>query len=337
MTTKNNYISYLRVIATVFVIGIHACTGFLNHFDAKGFNWQYANWINSATRCAVPIFVMISGALLLSKDENTLTFYKKRIPKLLYPFAFWTILYLIYYFYRYTNFHTLPIEKILKISQDKILHGSNAHLWYLYMIIGLYLAIPYLRKIILQCTIKEIEIFLIIWFVSMFIMNKFYYPYTAKLDFTFFSGYIGYLVFGYYLSVKSFKWKKWQLLFGYIALTIFTAFLTYSWSLDDNKYNPHWYNYVFPNTALTAGCLFLFMKQIIRQNEDIPNWLKVIDNYSFGIYLVHIIPLNALHPFISKYMSTIWVVPLATLLTLISSIAIIYLFRKIPYGKYVSG
>ena len=88
MAEKNIYISYLRVIATVYVVLIHASTGFLVHFDATSFNWNYANWINAATRCAVPIFVTITGALLLPKEETTGAFYKKRFPKLFYPFAF---------------------------------------------------------------------------------------------------------------------------------------------------------------------------------------------------------------------------------------------------------
>ncbi|MCA5005031.1 acyltransferase [Sphingobacterium bovistauri] len=337
MATKNNYISYLRVIATVFVILIHASTGFLNRFDADSFDWNYANWINSATRCSVPIFVMLSGALLLQKDEDTISFYKKRISKLLLPFAFWTIVYLIYYFYRYTKFSLLSTEKIISIAQDKILHGANAHLWYLYMIVGLYLAIPYLRKIINQVSIKEIEIFLVLWFAAMIVMNKFYYPFVPKFDLTFFSGYLGYLVLGYYLSIKSFNWNKWIPLIGFTAIAIFTAYITYNWSLTSNKFNPHWYNYVFPNTALAAGFLFIFIKKISSQNEALPNWLRLVDEYSFGIYLVHIIPLNYIHPLVSKYLSTLWVTPLATLLTILSSIGIIYVMRKIPYGKYVSG
>lgn len=337
MATKNNYISYLRVIATVFVILIHASTGFLNRFDADGFGWNYANWINSATRCSVPIFVMLSGVLLLRKDEDTFVFYKKRITKLLYPFAFWTIIYLTYYFYRYTNFNALSTDKIVSITQDKILHGSNAHLWYLYMIIGMYLAIPYLRKIINQVSIREIEIFLMLWFASMILLNKHYYPVVPKFDLSFFSGYLGYLVFGYYLSIKSFNWNKYLPLIGYIVVSIFTVYMTYNWSLKSNKYIPHWYNYVFPNTALAAGFIFLFIKNITPQDTELPSWLRVIDEYSFGIYLVHILPLNYLHPHVSKYMSTLWVVPVATLLTLISSIGIIYVLRKIPYGKYVSG
>lgn len=337
MATKYNYINYLRVIATLYVILIHASTGFLNRFDANSFDWNYANWINAATRCAVPIFVILSGALLLHKNEETWTFYKKRIPKLFYPLVFWSIIYLIYYFYRYTQFSALSTEKIIAIAQDKLLHGANAHLWYLYMIIGLYLAIPYLRKIIAQVSILEMEIFLALWFASMIIMNKFYYPYVPKFDLTFFSGYMGYLVLGYYLSVKNINWNKWLPIVGYIIITAFTVYMTYAWSFSTKKFNAHWYNYVFPNTALAAAFLFIFFKNLIPQEAKLPKWVRIIDEYSFGIYLVHILPLNYIHPFVSKYMSTAWVIPLATLLTLVSSIGIIYLLRKIPYGKYVSG
>src|SRR5690606_41105753 len=111
----------------------------------------------------------------------------------------------------------LSSEKIIAIAQDKVLHASKAHLWYLYMIIGLYLAIPYLRKIFNQASTREIEIFIILWFISMIVMNKFYYPVVPKFDLTFFSGYLGYLVLGYYLSIKSFNWNKWIPLIGYIS------------------------------------------------------------------------------------------------------------------------
>ncbi len=156
MEEKSAHIIYLRVIATIFVIFIHASTGFLYRIDTHAFDWNYANWINAATRCSVPIFVIISGYLLLKKEEATGTFYRKRIPKLVYPFVFWTIVYLVYYFYRYTNFELLSAEKIGAIILDKMLHGANAHLWYLYMIIGLYLAIPFLRKILINSSKREI-------------------------------------------------------------------------------------------------------------------------------------------------------------------------------------
>jgi len=115
MAEKNPYLIYLRVIATIFVVLIHASTGFLNRIDTNAFDWNYANWINAATRCSVPIFVIISGTLLIPKDEDTWTFYRKRLPKIIYPFLFWSIIYLIYYFYRYTKFDQLSNEKIWSV------------------------------------------------------------------------------------------------------------------------------------------------------------------------------------------------------------------------------
>lgn len=337
MAEQNIYISYLRVIATIFVVLIHASTGFLNSFHANSFDWNYANWINAATRCSVPLFVTISGALLLHKKENTMDFYKKRIPKLLYPFAFWTIIYLIYYFSRYSNIDTMPISQILKISWDKILHGANAHLWYLYMIIGLYCTIPFLRKIIQNATIKEIEIFLALWFVSMFVNYKFFYNYVPKIDLTLFSGYIGYLVLGYYLSIKNFSINKLLPYLGYLIIILFTGYITWYLSSKINKFDPTFYHYNFFNTALTTLFLFIAFKLSFASKQSMPNWLSIVDRYSFSIYLIHILPLNYIHPWVSKYMDTAFVIPTATILTIIASILIAYLLRLIPKGKYVSG
>lgn len=338
MAEKNSYIIYLRVIATFFVVMIHASTGFLYRINTEAFDWSYANWINAATRCSVPIFVIISGYLLLHKDENTWLFYKKRIPKLLYPFAFWTLIYLVYYFYRYTNFESLSSEKIGSIILDKILHGANAHLWYLYMIIGLYFAIPFLRKIMLQSTNREIEIFLFFWMLSMCFTSKPLYSVMPKFDLTFFSGYVGYLVLGYYLSIQDFKFKNrtWVFAITYILMVVIGAIGTNILNQGANKLNTFFYNYVFVTTAIAAASLFLWVKESVMQAK-VPNWILIVDKYSFGIYLSHIIPLNYLHPLISKHLSTAWVIPLATISTVIASVLITLIIRKIPYGKYVSG
>lgn len=337
MAEKNIYISYLRVIATAFVILIHASTGFLYQFDAQSFDWNYANWINSATRCSVPIFIMISGALLLHKDEDSIIFYKKRLSKILYPFIFWTIIYLIYYFYRYTNFEVLSSKRVFEISMDKILHGSNAHLWYLYMIVGLYIAIPFLRKILRQASLREIEIFLICWVLSMLFTNKRLFDFVPKFDLTFFSGYLGYLILGYYLTIKKWNWNKSAMLIVYVLITAITGYATFVLSNEIKKLDTFLYNYVFINTALAAASIFIFVKLWASSKTSAPKWVQIIDEHSFGIYLAHIIPLNYLHPLISKYVSTAWVIPLATISTLIASILITYVLRKMPYGKYVSG
>lgn len=83
-----------------------------------------------------------------------------------------------------------------------------------------------------------------------------------------------------------------------------------------------------------AVCAFLIFKEGLS-NSTVPGWVKVIDKYSFGVYLSHIIILNYVHPKID--LPTLWKVPLVTLVTLLLSLLLTYLIRKIPFGKYVSG
>jgi len=335
MGAHNIYISNLRVAATIGVILIHATTGYLQQASIGSFEWDYANWTNGLTRHAVPIFVMISGALLLQKEETTMDFYRKRLWKIIPPFLFWTSVYIGYYFWRYTSWDNLSMQQILSISWTKFRTGANAHLWYLYMIMGLYLAIPFLRKMVKLCSIRELEIFIGIWFVSLFVMNKRWQDVLVRIDLTFFTNYVGYLVLGYYLSIRDFrKWKGWFVLL-FVASCGFTIYITHMLSVSQHKYDPSFYGYVLPNVALAAAAFFAcgqyFSKEVIS-----PRWVALIDRYSFGIYLAHILILNYVHP---RLPDAIWLkVPLATLATLGGSIVLVYLIRKIiPYGKYVSG
>lgn len=62
--------------------------------------WWISNVYDSISRWGVPVFVMVSGALLLdtSKQEGILTFYKKRLSKIFIPIIFWTAFYLFWFF-----------------------------------------------------------------------------------------------------------------------------------------------------------------------------------------------------------------------------------------------
>ena len=337
MSTRNIYISYLRVMATIAVVAIHASTGFLNLFNAYSFDWNYANWINSFLRCSVPIFVAISGILLLHKEENTLTFYKKRIGKILPPFIFWTIVYIFYLLIRVRNIDQLSWDTIFNTILQKVLTGANAHLWYLYMIIGLYLAIPFIRKFVVNARIKDIEYFLAIWFLASFLKFPLIKEYTPNIDLSFFTGYLGYLVLGYYISIKDINWPKSLWIYLYLISATITALMTFYLSSQHQKYDPTFYNYLTPNTIICTAAIIFFSKKLWSEKIKTPKWVELIDRYSFGIYLIHIIPLNYLHPICSTYLHSSLVVPCVTILTVVCSANLIYLLRLIPGGKYISG
>lgn len=91
------WVSLARVIAAFAVVILHvsACV-FPPDLQLGTANWWWANGYDAATRWAVPVFVMISGGLLLvpGKKESLALFYKKRLSRILVPLIFWSILYL---------------------------------------------------------------------------------------------------------------------------------------------------------------------------------------------------------------------------------------------------
>lgn len=333
MPQQIHYISALRVTATFLVILIHSSTGYLNVFHAQEFDWNYANVLNSFSRFCVPLFVLISGALLLPKKEDSFVFYRKRMSRIVWPFIFWLLVYLVYYFYRYTNIDVLPLPRIVEISADKLLHGSSVHLWFLYMIIGLYLAVPFLQLIVNHASDKEVLLFVILWFVSLIVMDRTFYSYTPKIDFTFFAGYAGYMVLGYLLMKKQIKIPGVLLVALILLIGAGNTWGTWLLSSAANKYTPTLYNYLGPTNAVLASLVFLLFKNGIKQ--PLPNWLQWIDQHSFGIYLVHIIVLNYIHPLVE--LPTLWKIPVVSLMTLAVSMLLIKALRILPFGKTISG
>jgi len=153
--------------------------------------------------------------------------------------------------------------------------------------------------------------------------------------------YTGFIVLGYYIIHSSFDVKKYRALNAtvYLSTIIFTAISTYLASKSAHKLDLTYYTAFALNTITQAVSLVLMLKDTTFSNK-ILIWLSdTIGNYSYGIYLVHIMVIGIFfqygifwtmaHPLIS--------LPIIVLMTLICSYAIIVVLRKIPGGKYISG
>lgn len=99
VTTKvgTQWLHGLRVFAIAMVVILHASGLILVEAEFSSYDWWVGNIYNAFTRMAVPIFFMISGYLLLSKNEGILSFYKKRFSKILLPFIIWTLFYSVWF------------------------------------------------------------------------------------------------------------------------------------------------------------------------------------------------------------------------------------------------
>lgn len=341
---KNNWISNLRVIATISVIILHVSAELLlsSFTNPPNVSWSVANLYDSLVRYCVPVFVMITGALMLPQEIELTVFFQKRFKRVLIPFLFWSLIYIANSFL--SDLHVgktfTPLSAMKTICND-FLFGASYHLWYIYMLIGLYLFIPILSKWIRNCSEKEIIYFLIVWAFTVTIGRISHFANIRPLYFT---GYIGYLVLGYYLANKSFKQTQKKMVLYALSLIVIgclsTAGLTYMASVKKGVFYEEFYNNFNPNVMMVAiGVFLLFKFKTPVRNKPLLKVSATIDQYSYGIYLVHVLVLLYLNKLgiNGRFIHPIVGIPITSIICLGFSTLIVYVLRKLPFGKIVSG
>ncbi|RZK59727.1 MAG: hypothetical protein EOO91_04140 [Pedobacter sp.] len=337
------WLDNLRVVATISVIFLHVAAPFLYKFERiSDFNWWTANVYDSLVRFCVPIFVMITGALLLPKDYQLNDYLKKRVTRIIFPFLFWISIYLIHVLGTLKNGFKLPFWEMINIGSTKIAYKTTYHFWYIYMIIGIYLFIPILSKWIRKATEKEILYFLVLWVITIIIANPLFSKYIPDFNLKYFSGFVGYIVLGYYLSIRNFeKVKHIRIISFLIFLTgvLLTVFGTYFLSKYNDRFTIDLYTYFSPNVVIAAIGLFLFFKHSYLVNPQLKAIRKFINKHSFGIYFVHILVLYYMSRFgiNGAVFGVMFGIPLTTVICLIISGLTIYLLKKLPFGDKFAG
>ncbi|MCP2037680.1 acyltransferase family protein [Chryseobacterium sp. HSC-36S06] len=337
------WIDSLRVFATIAVIVLHVAAPIVYQFGSiSGTVWWIGNIIDSSVRFCVPIFLMISGVLLLSKDYSSIRGYlKKRVLRIFYPFLFWSIIYLLKDILYYSYMGSMNIHKIDELIKNGVISGVSYHFWYIYLIIGLYLVFPLLSKWIKNSTKREIEYFLTLWFITLFITFPFISSFIPKINIIYFSGFIGFPILGYYLNnydINSNNKKIVYFLLIVISITI-TAIGTFILSNFKNKFIDWFYNYLTPNVTIVSICIFLYFKEFVNPNEKINSIIRFFSKYSYGIYLVHILVLWSIQKIglYYNFINPIIGIIITSLVCFVLSTIIIYFVNKFPLGKYIAG
>lgn len=334
MQKKYLWIDFLKSFAAFAVIVVHVCAPVLYNF-ANQHNWQIANVYGGLVRFCVPIFVMISGVLLLEKSEELTFFLRKRFSRLLFPFIFWSLIYL-----SLKINYDLQLKEIISFSTKQLRSGTQYHLWYIYMLIGLYLFIPILSKWSVNATKKEMIYFLGICLFLMFLNLPLFNQLFTRIDFRYFSGYIGYLVLGTFLHRYVDLKSKWMAFFFFLFGVGITIFITYYLSLSANSLISKYYDFLSLNVAIASTGLFLLFKNIIIKNIFFKKIIIIISKYSYGIYLSHVLVLICFGKIGLTYMLfNLWItIPMISLCCLAISLLLTFCLSKIPLiGKYISG
>jgi surface polysaccharide O-acyltransferase-like enzyme len=348
-------VDLIRTVAIILVILLHAAiepTPNLDIMSPQGVQlWWTSNIYDSIARSSVPLFVMLTGALLLQPnkvDEPLRVFFKKRWNRIGIPVIFWGSIFFAWNFL--VREQSLSALSILQ----GILAGPYVHFWYVYILLGLYLITPLLRVVVANAHWRIIRYFLIIWFIGTGIISlvTLYSNLSAqtiwfKNNVFLLTGLIGYFILGAY--VVKLRFRSSILYMGLILSTVWTIVGTFFLvGTLGESYSQFFLDATSFSVIIASVTLFLILAAIPNQTIEnrFPHGnkiLKVISQNTLPIYLFHIIILETLQKgylgvkISVTTMNPIIEIPLITALTLILCLAIIVPLKKLPYVKRIIG
>lgn len=196
------YIDWLRIISAIAVIGIHITITQPNNYSVQEIgksNYTILTCVYTLIQWAVPVFLMISGNLLLHSNKLTFAKIKKmslRMGTVLLLFGSAFALCEQVFERKTLEIGMLPNSVLLTLQQK-----SWTHLWYLYILIGIYLILIPLKKFIDNSSNREICIFTAILIIGNFVIPTINIVFGTKIEnYMLFTQYVAYVLFGYIIG-----------------------------------------------------------------------------------------------------------------------------------------
>jgi surface polysaccharide O-acyltransferase-like enzyme len=330
------------------VIALHVSAPLAVRFNSIAWGaWWTANVFESFTRPAVPLFVMVSGLLLLAphRAQPIGAFLRRRLTRVLVPFLIWATLYLLWRRYYHGEALSLP-EAVMEILSGPV----YTHFWFIYMLLGLYLVTPILQVFTRHASRAQLWYFVLLWFLSSAAL-----PMLQRLTgihlgigWTVTLGFVGYYVLGHMLC-------DWTLsggqmigaIAGVVLLAGLTAAATYGITVASNgTLNETFYDNLSPNVVLMAALLLLVLRSLpldhIERHNSARTALERLGEVAFGIYLVHPMIQEALQGgMLGVSLSGLSFVPLLSVpLTALAvfglSLLVVLLIRRAPGGRFIA-
>jgi surface polysaccharide O-acyltransferase-like enzyme len=288
INNRDHLFDVLRIVAAFDVILLHVAAPVLTSAP-NSLNWWVGNVVCSYSRWNIPIFVMISGALILNnKYESTADFYRKRLKRILIPIVFWSVFYI---FWRIFKGQQLNARLILLIISKGQPYG---HMWFLYMILGLYLLTPIMRAFVKIADLKLLIFAIFSFYTFGYIqsLSDIYRGFNGQPFTTLSIKSIPWFLMGFYLfqteqkifnNNKPFFWGGIFLLSG-LAISLFTGLLFHYWG----KTSLNLLNILSPLKMFMTISLAVFVKKLFTEsNYRYTRLLERISSLTLGIYLIH--------------------------------------------------
>ena len=333
----------LRVAATFAVVALHLSAQHWADTDIYSTAWQAFNLYDSLVRWTVPVFVMISGVFFLAGTQSLRQILRKNVLRIVTAFVFWSALYAAYAYF---------FNKCALSTAVTLFFSGHYHMWFLFMIVGLYLIVPFLRPIVRDE--KLLRYFLLLTLIFTFLLPQIasamsllswqycaeFKALTGKFYYHFTLGFVPYFVLGYYLVRKEFSLTAKRVLYalgvlGFVLTVVLTSFA----SRLQGAATELFYGYDSLNVLFVCVGLFVFAKEHLNfpnLSEKYHRCIRALSRWSFGAYLVHPLFIESFDIFLhfnTLSLNVFFSVPLLTLIIGALSFLVSELLHQIPFVK----
>lgn len=346
------FLDWLRVIACFMVMVVHASECVYSNDYSFSFPSELGRWsvclINGFVRPAVPLFLMASAYLLVPLRTDTGTFFRKRLTRVVIPFVLWLVLYAVLPAAWGETTLDGAMSNLAQIAINFIPRAS--HLWFIYMLLGIYIIMPVLTPWLERVSRREEECYILLWLFT----TLFWHAHEIFGDvfgecwwnpfplFYYVSGYVGYVLLAHYIR----KYLDWNIrktltialpcfLVGY-AMCIW-SFYTRSFTVAEVRLlELSWQTTSFAPALMSFGA-FMLIKQINYSGRRVYGAVISISAVSYGMYLMHMLVL----PYVFVLLNEVLPVPVTIFATAAITYAATYvicrLISMLKIGKYIVG
>lgn len=374
-STKHDYtwVDILRILACFLVVLAHCCDPYVGRVGTNLLEFRSGAVWATMCRVSVPLFVMLSGVLLLPTSMRLVEFFSRRLKRLLLPFVFWSIVspFLFFAFVSVfgevenaavsTSAHGLKATLTAAYTWLMNFNYSTIPYWYIYMMLGLYLIIPVISAWVREASRKELKIMIYVWLFTTII------PYLQLLSpmlgylgnygeqglfgvcswnafstFHYVSGFVGYLILAHYLVRYPLGWKGAKLVFNCLALfaagyaiTLIGFFYTQANYPEDFTSLEIIFSFTSLNVAMMTVAVFIFFQQLKCAPSKL---LAKVSESTYGVFLVHFVVVHIIYELVYEYVlihPAVQVILIALISYVLTTILVMAL-RNISFFKKIS-
>lgn len=287
------YAELLRIFAAFTVVFQHTVTSVWYTVPVDSSDFAALNFLNSLSRFGVGVFIMISGAFMLSPNysHTPRKILTKNIPHILKLIFIWVLLYgIVGQMIAGGDLYDLLKTPLLLFTKPA------THLWFLYTLAGLYLITPPLRIFTANASQKMVLYVIAIFFTFGLVLPTANHLFKQLLNFSLYknigiqgiTSFAGFYLTGFYLAHYGLPQKFRKLLYGAALFSWIVAFTasTYFSELKDAP-NEYFFGNFRPTTYLMAAGIFCLFREKFQDKKTCNMHLLNISKCMLGVYLIH--------------------------------------------------